>query len=76
MRRMYAIISSSFKMALLELWKNKLRTFLSLRGYEARTYTRGDELLASMKQAEPPDVRTYREGPASAQEPARLLSHR
>ena len=33
-----------------------LRTFLSLRGYEARTYTRGDELLASMKQAEPPDV--------------------
>jgi DNA-binding NtrC family response regulator len=33
-----------------------LRTFLSLRGYEARTYTRGDELLASMKQTEPPDV--------------------
>jgi two-component system, NtrC family, response regulator AtoC len=33
-----------------------LRTFLSLRGYEARCYTRGDELLASMKQAEPPDV--------------------
>src|SRR5918995_1369855 len=33
-----------------------LKTFLSLRGYEARTYTRGDELLASMKQAEPPDV--------------------
>jgi two-component system, NtrC family, response regulator AtoC len=33
-----------------------LRTFLSLRGYEARTYTRGDELLASMKQAEAPDV--------------------
>jgi len=25
-----------------------LRTFLSLRGYEARCYTRGDELLASM----------------------------
>jgi two-component system, NtrC family, response regulator AtoC len=33
-----------------------LRTFLSLRGYEARCYTRGDELLASMKQTEPPDV--------------------
>ncbi len=32
-----------------------LRTFLSLRGYEARTYTRGDELLASMK-TEAPDV--------------------
>ena len=33
-----------------------LRTFLSLRGYEARCYTRGDELLATMKQAEAPDV--------------------
>jgi two-component system, NtrC family, response regulator AtoC len=33
-----------------------LRTFLSLRGYEARCYTRGDELLASMKEAEAPDV--------------------
>lgn len=33
-----------------------LRTFLSLRGYEARCYTRGDELLASIKQNEPPDV--------------------
>src|SRR6266508_3299055 len=33
-----------------------LRTFLSLRGYEARCYTRGDVLLASMKQAEAPDV--------------------
>jgi two-component system response regulator AtoC len=33
-----------------------LRTFLSLRGYEARCYTRGDELLASMKQQEAPDV--------------------
>jgi len=33
-----------------------LRTFLSLRGYEARCYTRGDELLASMKQNESPDV--------------------
>src|ERR671919_708674 len=33
-----------------------LRTFLSLRGYEARCYARGDELLAAMKQAEGPDV--------------------
>jgi two-component system response regulator AtoC len=33
-----------------------LRTFLSLRGYDARCYSRGDELLASMKQSEQPDV--------------------
>jgi len=33
-----------------------LRTFLELRGYEARCYTRGDEMLASMKQTEAPDV--------------------
>jgi two-component system response regulator AtoC len=33
-----------------------LRTFLSLRGYEVRCYTRGDELLAAMKQAEAPDA--------------------
>lgn len=33
-----------------------LRTFLSLRGYEARCYSRGDEMLASMKQHEAPDV--------------------
>ena len=33
-----------------------LRTFLSLRGYEARCYTRGDELMAAMKQEEAPDV--------------------
>jgi putative ABC transport system permease protein len=32
MRRMLEIIGSSFRMALLELWKNKLRTFLSLFG--------------------------------------------
>src|SRR5918998_2898613 len=32
MRRLFEIISSSFKMALQELWKNKLRTFLSLFG--------------------------------------------
>lgn len=31
-RRSLEIVSSSFKMALLELWKNKLRTFLSLFG--------------------------------------------
>ncbi|MGH9312312.1 MAG: sigma-54-dependent transcriptional regulator [Vicinamibacterales bacterium] len=34
-----------------------LRTFLSLRGYEARCYTRGDEMLAAVKrQDDPPDV--------------------
>jgi two-component system, NtrC family, response regulator AtoC len=34
-----------------------LRTFLSLRGYEARCYTRGDEMLAAVKQQnDPPDV--------------------
>src|SRR5690349_16402712 len=32
MRRIIEIASSSFKMALQELWKNKLRTFLSLFG--------------------------------------------
>lgn len=32
MRRLIEIVSSSFRMALLELWKNKLRTFLSLFG--------------------------------------------
>ena len=32
MRRTLEIIFSSFKIALLELWKNKLRTFLSLFG--------------------------------------------
>jgi two-component system response regulator AtoC len=35
---------------------NYLRTFLSLRGYEARSYTRGDELLAAVKQGDPPDI--------------------
>ena len=35
---------------------NYLRTFLSLRGYETRSYTRGDEMLASVKQGDPPDV--------------------
>src|SRR5215469_5474890 len=32
MRRTIEIISSGFKMAMQELWKNKLRTFLSLFG--------------------------------------------
>lgn len=32
MRRLIEIVSSSFKMALQELWKNKLRAFLSLFG--------------------------------------------
>lgn len=32
MRRLLEVISHSFKMALQELWKNKLRTFLSLFG--------------------------------------------
>jgi len=31
-RRSIEIVASSFKMALQELWKNKLRTFLSLFG--------------------------------------------
>jgi len=33
-----------------------VKTFLSLRGYDVRCYTRGDEMLASLKQNEPPDV--------------------
>ena len=33
-----------------------LRTFLSLRGYETRAYSRGDEMLASLKQTDPPDI--------------------
>jgi two-component system response regulator AtoC len=33
-----------------------LRTFLSLRGYEARSYTRGDEIVAAIRQGEPPDI--------------------
>jgi DNA-binding NtrC family response regulator len=35
---------------------NYLRTFLSLRGYETRAYTRGDEIIASVKNGDPPDV--------------------
>src|SRR5688572_31667880 len=33
-----------------------LRTFLALRGYEARAYSRGDEILAAIRQGEPPDI--------------------
>jgi two-component system response regulator AtoC len=33
-----------------------LRTFLALRGYQARSYSRGDEILMAMKDGEPPDV--------------------
>src|ERR1700739_4923992 len=35
---------------------NYLRTFLSLRGYETRSYSRGNELVASVKQGDPPDI--------------------
>src|SRR5580692_68288 len=37
-------------------FSNYLRTFLSLRGYETRSYSRGDEMLASVKQGDPPDI--------------------
>src|SRR5918999_3286667 len=33
-----------------------VRTFLALRGYEARSYTRGDEIVAAIRQGEPPDI--------------------
>src|SRR4051812_18197809 len=33
-----------------------LRTFLAVRGYEARSYTRGDEIVAAIRQGEPPDI--------------------
>jgi two-component system response regulator AtoC len=33
-----------------------LRTFLGVRGYEARSYTRGDEIIAAIRQGEPPDI--------------------
>src|ERR1700704_6376801 len=33
-----------------------LRTFLALRGYEARSYTRGDEIVATIRQGDPPDI--------------------
>jgi two-component system response regulator AtoC len=33
-----------------------LRTFLALRGYEARSYTRGEEIVAAIRQGEPPDI--------------------
>jgi two-component system response regulator AtoC len=33
-----------------------LRTFLASRGYEARSYSRGDEIVAAIRQGEPPDI--------------------
>jgi two-component system response regulator AtoC len=33
-----------------------LKTFISLRGYDARVYARGDEFLASIRNADAPDV--------------------
>jgi len=33
-----------------------LRTFLALRGYDARAYSRGDEIVAAIRQGEPPDI--------------------
>ena len=33
-----------------------IRTFLSVRGYEARSYSRGDEIVAAIRQGQPPDV--------------------
>jgi len=35
---------------------NYLRTFLSLRGYETRSYSRGDEMVAAIKAGDPPDI--------------------
>ena len=35
---------------------NYLKTFLSLRGYDTRAYSRGDEMLAAIKQSDPPDI--------------------
>jgi two-component system, NtrC family, response regulator AtoC len=35
---------------------NYLKTFLSLRGYDTRSYSRGDEMIAAVKQGDPPDV--------------------
>ena len=37
-------------------FSNYLRTFLSLRGYETRSYLRGDEMVASFKLGDAPDV--------------------
>src|SRR5438876_1550638 len=35
---------------------NYLRTFLSLRGYDTKSYSRGDEMLAAIKAGDPPDI--------------------
>src|SRR5262249_39749634 len=37
-------------------FSNYLRTFLSLRGYGTRSYSRGDEMVAAVKHGDPPDV--------------------
>jgi two-component system response regulator AtoC len=33
-----------------------LRTFLGVRGYAARAYTRGEEIVAAIRQGDPPDI--------------------
>ena len=35
---------------------NYLRTFLSARGYDTRSYSRGDEMLAAVKAGDAPDI--------------------
>ena len=35
---------------------NYLRTFLALRGYETRSYLRGDEMVAAVKAGDAPDI--------------------
>ena len=51
MRKLYvAIVDDDSAFA------NYLRTFLSLRGYDTRSYSRGDEMIAAVKQGDPPDI--------------------
>jgi two-component system response regulator AtoC len=38
------------------VFSNYLRTFLALRGYESKPYARGEELLAALRQDDPPRV--------------------
>lgn len=33
-----------------------MRTFLSRKGYDTRAYSRGEEVLAAVKQGDPPDI--------------------
>src|SRR3954451_25069999 len=49
-RPLIAVVDDDFGFA------GYLRTFLALRGYEARSYTRGDEIVAAIRQGEPPDI--------------------